>query len=135
MQKQIFTPNLVITNINCTKFLGLIIDSTLSLKDHINEITPKLNKAFYAIRILTFLKPSELLKMVYFSYFHSIMSYGIIFWGNSHHSVNIFKIQERVIRIITNSIRYDTCRPLFKQLQILPQPSQYIFQTSFFYFK
>ena len=60
------------------------------------------------------------------------MSYGIIFWGNSYHSVNIFKIQKRVICIITNSNRYDTCRPLFKQLHILPLPSQYIFSIHLF---
>jgi len=95
----------LITNINCTKFLGLIIDSTLSWKDHVREITPKLNKAFYVIRTLTFLRSPEVLRMVYFSYFHFIMLYGIIFWGNSHHSVNIFKIQKRIIRIITNSNR------------------------------
>jgi len=70
--------------------------------------------------------------MVYFSYFHFIMSYSIIFWGNSHHSVNIFKIQKRIIWIITNSNRYDTCRPLFKQLWILTLPSQYIFSILLF---
>ena len=37
-----------------------------------------------------------------FSCFHSIMSYGIIFWGNSHYSINIFKIQKRIIQIMTN---------------------------------
>jgi hypothetical protein len=105
IQQQIVTPNSVITNINCTKFLGLTIDSTLSWKDHVTEITPKLNKACYVIRTLTFLRSPEVLRMVYFSYFHSVISYGIIFWGNSHHSVNIFKIQKRIIRIITNSNR------------------------------
>ena len=116
MQQHIITSNSVITNINCTKFLGLIIDSTLSWKDHVTEITPKLNKACYVIRTLTFLRSSEVLRMIYFSYFDSIVSYGIIFWGNSHHNVNIFKIKKGIIRIITNSNRYVTCRPLFKQL-------------------
>jgi len=120
------------TNINSTKFLGLIIDSTLSWKNHITEITPKLNKACYVIRTLTFLISPEFLRTVYFSYFHSIMSYGMIFWGNSHHSVNIFKIQKRIIRIITNSNRNDTRHPLFKQLRILPLPSQYIFSILLF---
>jgi len=70
--------------------------------------------------------------MVYFSCFHSIMSYGIIFWGNSHHSINIFKIKKRIIRIMTNSNRRDTCCPLFNQLRILPLPSQYIFSLLLF---
>ena len=117
MQQQIVTSNSVITTINCTKFLGLMIDSTLSWKDHIIEITPKLNKACYVIR--TFLRSPEILRMVYFSYFHSIKSYGIMFWGNSRNSINIYKIQKRIIWIITNSNRFNTCCPLFQQLWIL----------------
>ena len=70
--------------------------------------------------------------MIYFSYFHSIMSYGIIFWGNSHHRINIFKIKKRIIRIMTNSGRNDTCCPLFKQFRILPLPSQYLFSLLVF---
>ena len=68
----------------------------------------------------------NVLKTVYFSYFHSIMSYGIIFWGNSHLSDNIFKIQKRILRIITNKSQCESCQHLFKQLQILTLPSQYI---------
>ena len=62
------------------------------------------------------------------------MSYGIIFWGNSHHTVKVFKIKKR-IQIITNSSRYDTCRPLSKQLGILPLPSQYILSILLFVVK
>jgi len=51
------------------------------------------------------------------------------------HSVKVFKIQKRIIRIITNSNRYDICRPLFKQLGILPLPSQYIFSILLFVVK
>jgi len=43
---QIISSNTVITNINSTRFLGLIIDSLFSSKDHIIE----LNKACYANR-------------------------------------------------------------------------------------
>ena len=60
------------------------------------------------------------------------MSYGIIFWGNSHHSNNNFKIQKRIIRIITNTGSCDSCRQLYKQLRILSLPSQYIFSLLVF---
>jgi hypothetical protein len=75
--------------------------------------------------------------MNYFSYAHSVLSYGIIFWGNLHaHLINsIFKIQNRIIRIITNSGSRDTCRHLFKQLRILSLPSQYIFSLLVFVIK
>jgi hypothetical protein len=61
----------------------------------------------------------DTLRKIYFSYAHSIMSYGIIFWGNSHLSNSIFKMKKRLIRIITNAGSRDSCRELFKQLQIL----------------
>jgi len=35
------------------------------------------------------------LKMIYHSLFHSIMHYGIIFWGNLSHSISIFNIQKK----------------------------------------
>jgi len=132
MQQKVAISNSLITNINSTKFPGLIIDSTLSWKDHVTELTPKLNKACYIIRTQTFLRSPGVLRMVYFSCFHFIISYSIIFWGNSAHSINIFKIQKRIIRIMTNSNRHDTCYLLFHQLRILPLPSQYIFSLLLF---
>ena len=71
MQQQIVTFNSLITNTNSTRFLGLKIDNTLTWKEYVNELTPKLNKACYVIRTLLFLRSSEILRMVYFSYFHS----------------------------------------------------------------
>jgi hypothetical protein len=67
------------------------------------------------------------LKMIYFAYFHAVMSYGIIFWRNSPHSISILKLRKRAIRLITNSRSSNSCRELFKNLDILPFYSQYIF--------
>ena len=113
---QIIASNSIITNINSTKLLGLILDSTLSWNDHIIALTSKLNKACYAIRAVKSCMSPDVLRTIYFSYVHSIISYGIIFWGNSRFSTNIFKIKKRIIRIITNTGRRDSCRHLFKQL-------------------
>jgi len=44
----------------------------------------------------------DVLRSTYFSYGHSIISYGIKFWGNSSYSEDIFKIQKGIIRIIIN---------------------------------
>jgi hypothetical protein len=63
------------------------------------------------------------------------MSYGIIFGGTQPYSDKIFKIQKRVIRIITNSRMRDSYRELFKKLEILPLYSQYIFSISIFLIK
>ena len=95
----------------------------------------KLNKASYVIRSLKPLLSFESLKMVYFSTVHSIISYGIIFWGISTYSKIIFKIQKRIIRIIPDSGNKDSCRDLFKNLHILPLLFQYIFSLLMFVVK
>jgi len=109
MKIKIVVSSTIITNVNSTKFLGLTIDSTLLWKEHTVDLTSKLNKACYAIRAIKPFMTLNVLRTVYFSYFHSIMSHGIIFWGNSHLSSNIFKIQKRIIRIITNKSKCDSC--------------------------
>ena len=82
-----------ITMVKNTKFLGLTLDSTLSWKPHIDTISTKLSSAGFALRLLRPLLSLESLRMEYFSYFHSIMTYGIIFWGNSRRSSVIFRLQ------------------------------------------
>jgi len=77
----------------------------------------------------------ETLRMVYFAYIHSIMSCGIIFWRNQPYSDKIFKMQKRMIRIVTNSRMRDSCRELFKKLEILPLYSEYVFSISIFVIK
>ena len=74
------------------KFLGLTIDTFLTWKHHIGELTSRLNKACYAIRSIMPFMSLELLRSTYFSYVHSIIASGIIFWGNSSYSEDIFKI-------------------------------------------
>ena len=135
LQIQIVASHSIISNLNTTSFLGLTIDSTLSWKDHIAGLTSKLNKACYAIRPVKPFMTFNVINSVYFSYFHSVMPYGIIFWGNSHLSTNIFKIQKQIIRIITNKGKCDSCRQLFQTLQILTVPSQYIFSLLVFVIK
>lgn len=74
----------------------------------------------------------ESLRVIYFPYFHSIMSYGIIFWENPSISNNIFRLQKRVIRIITNIRSRDSCRKQFQKLQTLQLQSQYAHSSSLF---
>ena len=91
-----------ITKVYRTNFLGLTLHSTLSWKPHIDQLIPKLNSACYVIRSLKSIFFLGNLRMIYFSTVHSIISYSIIFWGNSTYSNIIFKIQKRVIGIMMN---------------------------------
>jgi hypothetical protein len=116
-----------ITSSCFTKFLGINITNTLSWKEHIDQLLLKLNAACYAIRTLQPYVTHETLQMVYHAYFHSIMQFGIIFWGNSSYTKSVFCVQKRVLRIIAGTGYRNSCRQLFKTLKILPLQSQYIY--------
>jgi len=69
------------------------------------------------------------LKIIYFAYFHTVMEYGISFWGVSVESKRIFQQQKRIIRIMTGSTSRVSCRTLFRKLEILTLTSQYILSS------
>lgn len=70
--------------------------------------------------------------MIYHAYFHSIMKYGIIFWGNSPDARKAFLLHKKTIRIMMGMKQRDTCRPVFKKLNILTLASQYILSLMIF---
>jgi len=135
LDSNITLANNQITSSTNTKFLGLTVVQTLSWKCHINQILSRLSSACYGIRVIAPLMTEDTLRMIYYSYVHSIITYGIIFGGNSPHSTHIFKIQKRIIRIMTKSRGRDSCRQLFKRLEILPLKSQYIYSALLFVVK
>ena len=71
---QISANDLIITNATSIKFLGLQLDNKLF------ELVIKLNKACYTIRAI---KPpvsqNVLIISIYYSYFHSVLVYGVMF--------------------------------------------------------
>jgi hypothetical protein len=103
-----------------TKFLGVQIDNHLNWKCHIDQILPKLSTAGFVIRELFYTLNLKTLQMAYFSYFHSIIRYGIIFGGNATNSCKVFRLQKRVTRIVSGAEPRASCRGLFKKLEILP---------------
>jgi len=72
------------------------------------------------------------LRIIYYSYFHSVMTYCFLFWGNSPDSIKIFRVKKIIIRIMTGCRSTDSCRKLFINLEILPLPSQYILSLLLF---
>jgi len=124
--------NIKIAMVDNTKFLGLTLDNLLTWRTHIDTTVPRLSSACFALRLLKPFLSWDSLKMVYFSHFHSIMTYGLIFWGTSRHSSIIFRLQKRAIRIIAGIRSRDSCREHFRMLKILPLQSQYILSLLLF---
>jgi hypothetical protein len=103
----------------CTEFLGVTLDSILSWQGRITKVIAKLNSASFAIRDLKLFLNIEDLRIIYFAYVHSIITYGLPFWGNDVNSKNVLT-QKRIMRVIMNVNPKISCRGLFKRLNILP---------------
>ena len=124
-QQNVFINN-SIEEVNNTTFLGLELDNNINWKNHVGKILPKLSRACYVIRTMYPISSLKTLRMIYFAYFHSILEYGIIFWGNSTESKKIFLVQKRIIRIMTGSKTRASCKSLYQSLGILTLTSKYI---------
>jgi hypothetical protein len=92
------------------KFLGMIHDNTISWKKHIESLKGKLNKACYIIRKAKQYINSHAFKMIYYAFFLSILTYGLIFWDNSTNSSHVFKLQKRVVRIMVGAPKRVSCK-------------------------
>ena len=100
---------------------------TLTWANHIDQLISRLNSACFVIRAVNAVLSRKALRILYFSYVHSVISYSIMFWENTLNSTKIFRIQKKVLRIMTKSKKMDSCRELFKTVEILPSYSQFIF--------
>ena len=88
----------------------------------------KLCSACYVLRNLIHIVPQTTLRIIYYAHIHSILSYGIIFWGNFTNVNKLFILQKRIVRIISNIGPRDSCRQAFKKLR------RYIPNTFFHWF-
>jgi hypothetical protein len=116
------------------KFLGLQLDNHLTCKGHIDFLLHKLSTVRCLMRKLYYILNTSIngLKTVYYAYYHSLVKYGIIYWGNTPDSNKAFVLQKRIIRIIMGVGPTHTCRGLFKKLSILPILCVYLFSLMIF---
>lgn len=109
------------------KFLGIEIDCNLSWFPQIEIVLKKLSMSCFALWQMRKLVNKQTLLAYYYAYVNSILSYGIITWGNSTRITDVLIMQKRIIRTICFKPITHSCRDLFKQLNILTVISVYIF--------
>ena len=100
------------------KYLGILIDSHLNWKEHIQNLSKKLSKS---IGIIWHYVSSQILIQLYHAIIYLFLTYGCMVWG-SNYTTNIKPIeisQKRTIRIITYA-KFDAhSTPLFTKLNLL----------------
>jgi len=110
--------NNIISNNIYTKFLTLIVDNILYWKPHTDRLINKLSTTCYVIRSVKPYVNTNAIIMIYHSLFHNIMTYGIIFWGNSSHNNQVFGMQIKAITTIVGCGNRESCRNSFKELNL-----------------
>jgi Reverse transcriptase (RNA-dependent DNA polymerase) len=118
--------NKSISSTPATKFLGLSLTDTLDWSPHIHLTSSRILTGCFMLRKLKLLVNPHALLTVYHAHIHSLISYGLIFWGSSPASNRIFILQKRAVRIIAGLSRRQSCKPHFLSLGILTLPSTLI---------
>ena len=118
-------------------FLGIVIDNKLNWKAHISHICSKVSKSIAIIRLLRFIFPKQILKMLYMSLIHSYLNYCNLIWGSAEDGIikPLFILQKKAIRIINKSHYLDHTSPIFKSLEILTVYQMFDLNCSVFVFK
>jgi hypothetical protein len=123
--------------VNHTKFLGIILDNTLSWKEHTLYLAKKISKS---LGILTRARPflnKSTLRQLYFSFLYPYLNYCNVIWGNAADNIlwPLFRIQKRAIRIIENIRSRDSTKQAFNKFKLLRLPEIYKFSVLIFVYK
>jgi hypothetical protein len=92
-----------------TNFLGMHVGKHMDWNAHIKTPSSKLNKACYMIKSLKDATSPLVIRSIYFAYFRTHLKYCLIFGGSDSKRKTIFKLQKRVIRIISGVNRLSSC--------------------------
>ena len=81
------------------KYLGIILDSRLTWKIHIDELCKKLGRTVGMLFKIRHQCNKNVLRSLYFSLFESHLSYGIPVWGSANRALTqkLFVLQKRLL--------------------------------------
>lgn len=120
--------NIKIDSVPNFALLGIIIDTNLNWKSHLEKLKSKLSQFTYALRELKKSTDVKTAIVAYYAYAYAWMSYGAIMWGNSSDISDILVLQKKCIRILANIQQTESCKPYFIKFKILTQPCIYILE-------
>ena len=117
--------NHILTCLECkdhVKYLGVLLDSHLSWKYHIDNVAVKVSRIIGVIARVRHLVPFTILLSVYRSLILPYLSYGLAAWGQAakSHLQKIILLQKRVLRLMYFSEPRAHAVPLFTSSKILP---------------
>lgn len=119
----------IVANNDPVKFLGIWIQSNMTWSEHVDYVKSRLSRVTFLLRNLINYVTPHYIRCAYFSFFQSIIRYGLIFWGNCSRITEILVLQKKVIRILSKANWLEHCKPLYIKLRILTVTNLYIFDV------
>lgn len=101
----------IYNNLNCQceaiekvcsyKYLGVTFDSRMNWSPHINLLKKKLRKYIFAFKNLRDILEEKEIKLAYYAYVQSLLSFGIILWGGafSNHIQPLNVVQKSILKV------------------------------------
>ncbi len=74
---------MIIKRVHHAKYLGLILDESLSFKEHIEDLTKQLHKLANSYKIVRYRVENKNKYNIYFAYTYSKILYGIEVYGSA----------------------------------------------------
>jgi hypothetical protein len=110
-----------VCRVNHICYLGLVIDSNLTWKQHIQCVNDKMSKGLAIMKKCSHFLPSSSLLQLYYAFFYSYMHYCIEFWGFAckQYLHPVLIMQKRAIRLIAGADFHEHCLPIARRLGIL----------------
>jgi hypothetical protein len=71
-------------------------------------------------------------RSIYRANFQSLLRYGTLFLGEDNESIKIFKLQKRILGIMSGFSKQASCREIFKDYSILIAASLYILDIVYY---
>jgi hypothetical protein len=129
--------NEALTQVETTKFLGIYLDSKLSFKKHLTYIKGKVARGIGIICKARKLLNRDTLSNLYYSFVYPHIVYCIEVWGNAadEHVNPLYLLQKKCVRIISNSSKFASSKPLFMSLEFLTISQIYAFRMFLFCYK
>ena len=113
--------NNVLQRVTVCRFLGVLIDSHLTWKEHVHHITNKLYRYLSIMNRVGQYLPVYAKRTLYCSLFLPYITYCCEVWGTTYKTTlqPIITCQKKAIRIIIGAARRTHSSPLFAKLRLL----------------
>ena len=112
---------------HCFKFLGVLLNSKLSMEQHLKKILGKLSSAMYALAVAKENLPLKVALNVYRSLYESHITYASAIWGSAHPKIlqPIFAHHTKAVKLLFGLPRASHLSQTLHQYKIL-KPEQII---------